>query len=205
MKEFKRLKREFFVRDTKIVAKELLGNYLVRKTKKGLIIGKIVEVEAYLGPYDKASHSYNYKKTDRTKIMYMKPGTFYIYLIYGLHFCLNVITEPEDIPCAVLIRQLYPIDGIELMIKNRNIKIGKNYKNLTDGPGKLCMALDITKRKFNGTDSCSHNSKLFFIEGEKIKDNSIFTQKRIGINYAEEDKDRLLRFTLKNKNFNVVN
>ncbi|NVM37668.1 MAG: DNA-3-methyladenine glycosylase [Candidatus Lokiarchaeota archaeon] len=199
MKEFKQLKREFFLKDTKTVAKELLGSYLVRKSSIGIMLGKIIEVEAYLGPHDKASHSYNYKKSDRTKTMNMKPGTLYIYLIYGLYHCLNVITEPESMPCAVLIRQLYPIDGIELMIKNRNTKIGKNFKNLTDGPGKLCMALNITKARFNGKNSCSNSSKLFFIKGEKIKDNSIVANKRIGINYAEEDKDRLLRFTLKNE------
>lgn len=197
MKEFKRLSRNFFIRDTRTVARELLGNYLVRITNTGLMIGKIIEVEAYLGPTDKASHSYNYKKTDRIKIMYMKPGTLYIYLIYGLYHCLNVLTEPEGMPCAVLIRQLHPIAGIELMSENRNVKIGKNFKNLTDGPGKLCMALDITKKKFNGTDSCAHNSRLFFIEGEKIKDSSIVARKRIGIDYAQEDKERLLRFMLK--------
>lgn len=197
MKEFKRLSRNFFIRDTRTVARELLGNFLVRITNTGLMIGKIIEVEAYLGPNDKASHSYNYKKTDKTKIMYMKPGILYIYLIYGLYHCLNVITEPEGMPCAVLIRQLYPVDGIELMSRNRNVKIGKKFKNLTDGPGKLCMALDITKKKFNGTDSCAHNSRLFFIEGEKIKDSSIVARKRIGIDYAQEDKERLLRFMLK--------
>jgi DNA-3-methyladenine glycosylase len=199
--ELKRLNRNFFIRDTKTVARELLGNCLVRKTSKGYMIGKIVEVEAYLGPIDKASHSFNYKKTDRTKIMYMKPGTLYVYLIYGIYYCLNVITEPKDMPCAVLIRQLYPIDGIGLMIKNRNVKIGNKFKNLSDGPGKLCMALNITKAKFNGIDSCSHSSKLFFIEGEKIPDNSVIAHKRIGIEYAEEDKNRLLRFTLKNENY----
>ncbi len=199
MKEFKQLRRDFFDRNTLTVARELLGSYLVRITSMGRMVGKIIEVEAYLGPNDKASHSYNYKKTNRTTVMYKVPGTLYIYLIYGLYHCLNVITEPEGMPCAVLIRKLHPVDGIELMSKNRNIKIRKNFKNLTDGPGKLCMALNITKTKFNGIDSCSHNSKLFFIEGEKIKDNSIFTRKRIGIDYAEEDKDRLLRFTLTNE------
>jgi DNA-3-methyladenine glycosylase len=192
-----RLDRKFFERDTKIVANDLLGKYLIRETPKGRLIGKIIEVEAYLGPNDKASHSYNYKKTERTKTMFMKPGTLYIYLIYGLYFCLNVITEPEDMPCAVLIRQLFPIDGIELMIKNRNVKIGKNYRNLIDGPGKLCLAFDITKDEFNGTDSCAVHSKLYFTEGENIKKGLITADKRIGIDYAEEDKDRLLRFSLK--------
>jgi DNA-3-methyladenine glycosylase len=201
MIESRRIKREFFARSTELVAKELLGKFLLRETRKGRMVGRITEVEAYLGPDDKASHSYNYKKTKRTNTMYMKPGTLYIYLIYGMYYCLNVITEPEGIPCAVLIRNVFPIEGIELMIENRKVKIGKNFKNLADGPGKLCMAMDITKAKFNAKDSCSTNSKLFFIEGEKIKENYIVANKRIGINYAEEDKDRLLRFTLKNERF----
>lgn len=193
---FERLDKEFFERDTKLVATDLLGKYLIRETSKGRMVGKVIEVEAYLGPKDKASHSYDNKKTDRTRVMYMKPGTLYIYLIYGLYYCLNVITEPEGIPCAVLIRQLFPINGIELMNENRNVKIGKNYRNLTDGPGKLCMALDIKKSQFNGIDSCSEDSKLFFTEGEVINKDSIIASKRIGIDYAEEDKNRLLRFTL---------
>jgi DNA-3-methyladenine glycosylase len=197
MKEFIRFERDFFAKDTIVVAKELLGNYLVRETPRGLIIGKIIEVEAYLGPEDKASHSYDYKRTDRTKVMYLKPGTFYIYLIYGLYNCLNVITEPEGMPCAVLIRQLLPVEGIDLMEQNRSIKIGTKYQNLVDGPGKLCMALDITKYNFNGKDSCHPDSKLYFAEGERISTKKIVLKKRIGIDYAEEDKDRLLRFTLK--------
>jgi DNA-3-methyladenine glycosylase len=196
MKEFIRFERDFFAKDTIVVAKELLGNYLVRETPKGLIIGKIIEVEAYLGPEDKASHSYDYRRTDRTKVMYSKPGTFYIYLIYGLYYCLNVITEPEGMPCAVLIRQLFPVEGIDLMEQNRSIKIGKNYKNLVDGPGKLCMALDIIKDNFNGKDSCNPDSKLYFAEDQRISTKKIVLKKRIGIDYAEEDKDRLLRFTL---------
>ncbi|MFX1338660.1 MAG: DNA-3-methyladenine glycosylase [Promethearchaeota archaeon] len=192
----KRLTREFFSRKTEIVAKDLLGKYLTRKTTKGDIIGKIIEVEAYLGPDDKACHCYNYKKTEKTKIMYMLPGTIYIYYIYGMYFCLNIITEPEGMPCAVFIRQLYPIEGIELMKENRKVKIGKNYKNLVDGPSKLCMAMDITKEEFNGKDSCSPNSKLFLSQGQKVNNNQIIFNKRIGIDYAEEDKDLLLRFTL---------
>jgi len=197
--DFKRLNREFFSRDTKTVAKDLLGKYLIRETEKSKIVGKIIEVEAYLGPNDKASHSYNYKKTERTKIMYGKPGTLYVYLIYGMYFCLNVITEPEEMPRAVLIRKLYPIDGIELMIENRKVNLGKNFKNLIDGPGKLCMAFNITKEEFNGKDSCSIGSRLYFTQGEKIDQKKIVKSKRIGIDYAEEDKDLLLRYTLINR------
>ena len=196
MKELNRLTREFFIRDTKTVAKDLLGKYLVRKTLSGDIIGKIIEVEAYLGPNDKACHCYNYKKTEKTKIMYENPGTIYVYYIYGMYFCFNVITEPEGMPCAVFIRKIFPIDGIELMKKNRHVRIGKNFKNLVDGPSKLCMALEITKDTFNGKDSCSPKSKLFFTEGKNIDKNSITLGKRIGIDYAEEDKELLLRFTL---------
>ena len=198
MNELNRLTREFFIRDTQTVAKEILGKCLVRKTDDGVMIGKIMEVEAYLGPNDKACHCYNYKKTEKTKVMYEKPGTFYVYYIYGMYFCLNIIAEPEGIPCAVFIRQLYPIDGIDLMKKNRPVKIGKNYKNLVDGPSKLCMALNITKNEFNGKDSCSPNSKLFFAQGEQVNNRDILLEKRIGINYAQEDKDLLLRFTVRN-------
>ena len=196
MKELNRLSKDFFIRDTKTVAKDLIGRYLIRKTKFGDAIGKIIEVEAYLGPKDKACHCYNYKKTEKTKVMYEKPGTIYVYYIYGIYFCLNVITEPEGMPCAVFIRNLFPIDGIEIMKKYRNVKVGKNFKNLLDGPSKLCMAFNITKDIFNGKDSCSPKSKLFFTEGEKIDKNMIILGKRIGIDYAEEDKDLLLRFTL---------
>jgi DNA-3-methyladenine glycosylase len=196
LKELNRLTREFFIRDTKTVAKELLGKYLVRKTLSGDIIGKIIEVEAYLGPNDKACHCYNYKKTEKTKVMYEKPGTIYVYYIYGMYFCFNVITEPEGMPCAVFIRKIFPIDGIEIMKKNRNVKVGKNFKNLVDGPSKLCMALEITKDNFNGKDSCSQKSKLFFAEGVKIDKKMITLGKRIGIDYAGEDKDLLLRFTI---------
>ena len=197
MNELRRLTRGFFSRNTVLVGKELLGKYLVRKTTKGRMIGKVIEVEAYLGPKDKACHCYNYKKTEKTKIMYMKPGTLYVYYIYGTYFCLNILTEPEGFPCSIFIRSLYPIDGIELMKDNRNVKLGKNYKNLVDGPSKLCMAMKITKEKFNGKDSCAEKAPLFFTEGEKIDDKQILLARRIGINYAEEDKDRLLRFILK--------
>ena len=196
MSEFKRLSKDFFLRDTVEVGKDLLGRSLIKKTEKGEIIGKIVEVEAYLGPKDKACHAYNNKKTEKSKVMYMKPGTFYVYYIYGVYFCFNIIAEPEGIPCAIFIRKLFPIGGIKIMKENRMVKIGRNYKNLVDGPSKLCMAFKITKEKYNGKDSCVETSKLYFAQGEKIDDKKITLNKRIGIDYAEEDKDRLLRFTL---------
>jgi DNA-3-methyladenine glycosylase len=199
LSEFNRLNTDFFSRDTVEVGKDLLGRYLIRKTAIGEMVGKIVEVEAYLGIDDKACHAYKNKRTEKTKIMFMKPGTLYIYYIYGMYFCLNVVTELEGIPCAIFVRKLYPIKGTELMIENRKAKIGKNFKNLVDGPGKLCMAFDITKEEFNGTDSCAKDSKLFFAEGNNIDNKKISLFRRIGIDYAEEDKDRLLRFALEEK------
>jgi len=196
LSELRRLSTGFFSRDTVKVGKDLLGRYLIKKTEKGDMIGKIVEVEAYLGSNDKACHAYNYKKTEKTKVMYMKPGTFYVYYIYGIYFCFNVIAEPEGIPCAIFIRKLFPIEGIKIMKENRMVKIGRNYKNLVDGPSKLCMAFKITKEKYNGQDSCPETSKLYFAQGENIEDKKVTLSKRIGIDYAEEDKDRLLRFTL---------
>ena len=196
MSELGRLTSNFFSRDTVEVAKDILGKYLIKETNKGDMIGKIIEVEAYLGPNDKACHAYNYKKTEKTKTMYLKPGTFYVYYIYGVYFCLNIITEPEGIPCAIFIRNLFPVKGMELMNENRNVKIGKNYKNLVDGPSKLCMALNITKEQYNGKDSCAEISNLYFTQGTMIEDKKVSLSKRIGIDYAEEDKDRFLRFTL---------
>ncbi|MHA1689843.1 MAG: DNA-3-methyladenine glycosylase [Promethearchaeota archaeon] len=196
MSVYNRLSRAFFSRETKTVARDLLGKYLVRITEQGDMVGKIIEVEAYLGPYDKACHSYNWKRTKRTEIMYSKPGTLYVYLIYGMYHCLNVITEKKGMPCAVLIRQLSPVKGVDLMKKNRQGKIYKNNRNLLNGPGKLCQALNITKELFNGKDSCSKDSLLFFAEGKIINQNLIESKKRVGIEYAEEDKDLLLRFTL---------
>ncbi len=196
IEKLSKLKREFFKRETTLVAKELLGKYLVRIIGNNQLIGKIIEVEAYLGPKDKASHTYDFKQTVKTEVMYQKPGTIYVYYIYGIYYCLNVITEPAGMPCAVFIRQLYPILGINVMKQNRKVKIGKNYKNLLDGPSKLCMAFGITKDEFNGTDSCSIDSKLFFTEGESVNLDEINLNKRVGIDYAEEDKDKFLRFSL---------
>ena len=196
---FKRLLCSFFEYNTRLVAEQILGKFLVRETEEGKIVGKIIEVEAYLGINDKASHCFGSKRTEKTKIMYMKPGTLYVYYIYGTNFCLNVITEPIGIPCAIFIRKLYPIEGIDLMKKNRHVSIGKNFKNLVDGPSKLCQALNITKELFNGKDSCSLDSKLYFAEGLEKEQYRISLEKRIGIDYAEEDKDKLLRFIYSTK------
>ena len=190
------LKPDFYARDTVDVARALLGCVLETRIGGELAAGRITEVEAYTGPDDPAAHGYGNRRTARNEAMFGPPGRSYVYFIYGMYYCLNVVTEPEAIPCAVLIRQLFPLEGIEIMKKNRDVKIGKNFKNLLDGPGKLCMAFDIDKEKFNGSDSCRQNSKLFFAEGEAVNENKIIQKMRIGIDYSGNDKNLLLRFIL---------
>lgn len=166
------LKRNFFNRDTVIVAKELLGKYLCRKVGSKIVRVKITETEAYCGMKDKACHA-SKGLTPRTKIMFGSPGHAYIYMIYGMYYCLNFVTEEKGNPSAVLIR------GVE---------------NL-NGPGKLCRELKIDK-KLNGVDICK--SKELWIESvswqTKEKPPVIKRGKRIGVDYAGKWKDKLWRF-----------
>lgn len=197
-----KLSREFYARDTLIVAKDLLGKILVHKTEDSVLKGKIVEVEAYLGLEDKAAHSYGGRKTERVRAMYGIPGTAYVYIIYGMHYCLNVVAKKEGVPEGVLLRGIEPIEGLEEMCVNR---FGKPYgelsnyqkKNLTNGPGKLTKALNID-RSYNMEDLCGDS--LYLLEGDQ-EDFHIVETTRIGIDYAEEAKDYPYRFYIKgNKN-----
>lgn len=197
----KKLEREFYKRNTLIVAKELLGKHLVHEYEGNKLISKIVEVEAYMGVEDKAAHSYGGRRTERTEVMYKEGGYAYVFQIYGMYYCVNVVTSEKEIPQAVLIRGLEPIEGLETMSVNR---YGKRYeeltnyqkKNLTNGPGKLCMAMNIDK-KLNGEDLCKEN---LYILDNKEKFN-IVTSKRINIDYAEEAKDYLWRFYIKDNKY----
>ena len=194
-----KLNRSFYDRDTVTVSRELLGKVLVHKINDKVIKGKIVEVEAYKGLEDKAAHSYHGKITDRVKVMYGEPGYAYVFIIYGMYNCINVVTRESGIPEAVLIRGLEPIEGFDFMSMNRYKKdymsLSKKQKtNLTNGPGKLCIAMDID-RSNNGEDLCG--SKLYIEEGEDDFF-EIHISKRIGIDYAEEAKDFLWRFSIKN-------
>lgn len=190
-----KLNRKFYSRDTLLVAEELLGKVLVHNQNNKVLKGKIVETEAYLGVIDKAAHSYGGKRTKRVETMYGPPGIAYVYIIYGMYYCLNTITRKEGIPEGVLIRAIEPLEEIDIMARNRfgkKVEEFTNYerKNFTNGPGKLCMALDIDKR-LDMEDLCGN--KLYIEEGEKEKFN-IVKAKRIGIDYAEEAKDYLYRF-----------
>ena len=145
-----KLRREFYNRDTITVAKDLLGKCLVHASDEGKTIGKIVEVEAYIGPDDVASHAYKGLYSKRTQVQFGPGGYAYIYLIYGMYYCFNVVTNFPNHPEVVLIRALEPVVGLELMEK----RIGTNkLAGLCNGPGKLCKSMGIIKKHY-GTDLC---------------------------------------------------
>lgn len=203
-----KLAKEFYKREALDVAKDLLGKILVREKDGKVIKGKIVEVEAYIGPDDKGAHTYKNKRTKRTEAMFGEAGRTYIYLIYGMYNCINAVTNEIDKPEAVLIRALEPVSGLSTMAKNRYDKdledlSKKQINNLTDGPGKLCMALEID-RSLNKEDL---NGNKVYIEYPEVKEDfTILKSKRVGIDYAQEAIDYLWRFYIKdNKYVSVTN
>ncbi|MBP1925937.1 DNA-3-methyladenine glycosylase [Sedimentibacter acidaminivorans] len=192
----KKLTREFYNRDTLKVASELIGKILVREYGGDILSARIVETEAYIGAIDKASHCYK-GETDRTKVMFGPPGYAYVYLIYGMYYCFNVVTEGEGCGSGVLIRGIEPIENIEIMSFNRYGKRLKDItkqqlKNISNGPGKLCKALNISKNE-NKLDLTK--DELYIID-DGFKDFNLERSKRINIDYAEEAKDFLWRFTM---------
>ncbi len=178
----KKLSREFYDRDTTVVAQELLGKLLVRQAGGVERIGRIVEVEAYLGEHDLAAHS-SKGLTARTKTMFGPPGHAYVYFIYGMYFCMNVVTEGEGHASAVLLRALEPV---------------KNVAGRTQGPGLLCRALDIDRR-LNGHDLLSDDFHL--ADPETAGRITIVKRPRIGVDYAKHWARRRLRFYLKGNPF----
>ncbi len=186
----KTLPRSFYARDTREVARNLLGRILSCKTLEGTAKGRIVETEAYYGDQDPASHAHR-GKTPRSKIMWGRAGVAYVYFVYGMHHMLNLVTEREGIPGAILIRALEPVEGIELMKKRRKTQI---IKNLTNSPGKLTQALGITT-KDNGVALA--DSHLWVEEGRPEKFDIVSTQ-RIGIKVGKNLK---LRFYIKGNEY----
>lgn len=195
-----KLSRDFYDRDARIVAEKLLGKVLVRKYDNKIIKVRIIETEAYIGEIDKASHGYGGKITPRTKIMFGPPGYTYVYLIYGMYYCLNFVTDGEGICSAVLIRGVKPLENINEMCINRYDKSleglsKRQIRNLSDGPGKLCNALKITK-KHNGTDLTGDE---IYVENDGFEGFNIKKTKRINVDYAEEAKDFLWRYIIYKK------
>ena len=177
-----KLPRNFYDRDTILVAQELLGKLLVHQSGVVERIGKIVEVEAYLGEHDLAAHS-SKGLTERTKTMFGPPGHAYVYFIYGMHHCMNVVTEREGHASAVLLRAVEPV---------------KNLEGRTQGPGLLCRALKIDRR-LNAHDLLSDD--FFIAEPETAGKIPIVKRPRIGVDYAKHWAKRRLRFYIKGNPF----
>jgi len=173
-----KLPRTFYDRDTIAVARELLGKYLVHASGGVERIGRIVEAEAYLGPHDRAAHSAR-GLTERTKIMFGPPGHAYVYLIYGMYYCMNVVTQPEGVAAAVLLRAVEPVQNID---------------GRTQGPGLLCRAMHIDNR-LNGHDLLSND--FYLADRGTPADFAIVKRPRIGVDYAGPWAKRLLRFYIK--------
>jgi len=178
----RKLPRSFYDRDTIVVARELLGKYLVHKSRHTERVGRIVEAEAYLGPHDLAAHSAR-GLTERTKIMFGPPGHAYVYLIYGVYYCMNVVTEREGHASAVLLRAIEPV---------------KNIEGRTQGPGLLCNALRIDKR-LNAHDLLSDD--FYIAAPPKTDPFAIVKRPRIGVDYARHWAKRHLRFYIKDNPF----
>ncbi len=179
---------KFYERDTLIVARELLGQKLVRIIKGVRLSGRIVEVEAYKGLEDQASHAAR-GWTPRNAVMFGPPGHAYVYFTYGMYYCLNVVTEPEGVPAAILIRAIAPMEGIEVMRQNRP---GRSDEELTSGPGKLCQALQIG-RSLNGVP-LTPASGLFIEQDHAPAAGQISTSPRIGVRGDESARSAPWRF-----------
>jgi len=190
-KKEKILKRSFFERDTVLVAEELLGKVLVHKYNNILVSGRIVETEAYCGSDDLASHA-AHKKSKRNSVMFGPVGHAYIYLIYGLHTCINVVARaPEAAAGAVLIRALEPLEAIEFIEKQRNVR--QSY-NLTNGPGKIGQAFGISLND-TGVDMTNKEGHLYILDAPALSQNNYTCSKRIGIT---KNPDVLWRFFILN-------
>ena len=194
---------EFFRQNAITVARNLLGKYLVREYDGKKIITKIVETEAYMGIEDKAAHVFGDKRTERTEPLYQDGGHIYVYLIYGMYHCLNISANIEGIPECVLIRAIEPVSEIDEISQNRYSKDYKDLssyqkKNICNGPGKLCKALKIDK---NLNFESILGNKLYIIDNVNLDNENnqfeIIESKRVNIDYAEEAKDYLWRYYIK--------
>jgi DNA-3-methyladenine glycosylase len=187
------LPREFYDRDPRRVCRELLGKVLVRTERRKYVTARIVEVEAYLGKNDGASHSF-IGRTARNAVLFGPPGFAYVYFIYGTHYCLNVSCLPDGVAGGILFRAAEPLEGIKAMAKARGVALNgvRDLRNLTSGPGRLAEAFGITRERDNEKDLALSDSDLFIADdGYRVK--RILTTKRIGITKAAE---RPLRYVI---------
>lgn len=178
------LPRDFYNRDPRHVGPDLLGKVLVRRTGRARLVGRIVEVEAYLGADDAAAHA-SIGKTARNAVLFGPPGYAYVYFIYGNHFCLNVSCLPDGIPGGILFRSLEPLTGVAVMSKLRGIKAGSDLRLLTSGPGRLAAGFGITRERDNGKALTSSRSDLYIADDGSHRP-PVLTTKRIGVTKAAE-------------------
>jgi DNA-3-methyladenine glycosylase len=188
------LPRAFYLQPTLRVARALLGKLLVHESREGLASGRIVEVEAYRGPRDRAAHSYGGHRSARNEAMWGPSGHAYVYLIYGLHHCLNVVTQEPGVPEAVLIRALEPIAGEALMRRRRGLDPGAPPWRLCRGPGALCQALGID-RTLDRADLC--RGRLRLLDAAPVPARLVARTPRIGVDYAGGDATHPWRFVLR--------
>lgn len=188
---FRLFSREFFARETKVAAREVLGKLLVRVSEHGLLLlAKIVETEAYLGEHDPAAHA-SFGRTKRTEVLYGEPGHAHVYQLHRYH-CLNFVAEPAGSPGCVLLRAVEPLEGIEVMRRLRDTTQAR-VTEIANGPGKLCQAMEIDMAIY-GADLVSPRSSLQVWESPAEEEQDVETSCRIGIKKAA---DWELRFTLK--------
>ena len=197
-KPWQPIPRQFFLDPPELVAPQLLGKLLARRTSAGWLAGRIVEVEAYLGPHitatpDPAAHSFR-GVTERNRVMFGPPGHAYVYFIYGMYYCVNVTCEPVGKAGCILIRALEPVLGEAQMAVNRGLAAGVSAARLTGGPGRLCQALEITRPEHNGLDLLDAKSPLQ-LRLDEFALAPYETTPRIGIRHAA---DLPLRFALVN-------
>ncbi len=187
------LNREFYERPTLQVARDLLGMRLVRLDQGRRLSGIIVEAEAYRGEEDQGCHC-RAGLTPRTRVMYGPAGHAYVYFTYGMHWMLNFVTEPAGFPAAVLIRSVMMEEGLELVSTRRN---GQPPQHWTDGPAKLCQALNIDQR-LNGADLCDPEAELFVTTGHQFPDSAVSIGPRVGLTTVPEPwKSVPWRFVIK--------
>jgi DNA-3-methyladenine glycosylase len=192
-----KLPRAFYTRPNVLtIARDLLGKLLVVPDEDGRrVSGMIVEVEAYRGPEDRASHAFGGRRTKRTETMYREGGNAYVYFVYGMYYQFNVVCNVPDIPHAILVRALEPVEGIELMRERRH---RQPDHNLTNGPGKLCIALNID-RALNGADLLG--DRVWIEDYQSVPARRIAKGPRIGIDYAQEWIDKPWRFWIRDNSY----
>lgn len=193
MPPFSSLSRAFFERPSEQVARDLLGRFLVRELADERLVLKLVEVEAYLGPGDRAAHTWGGRRTARVRSMYLGGGHAYVYRIYGLHHCLNVVTGRPGDGTAVLLRAGEAIEGGERMAGRRRLGASPRPGELAGGPGKLCQAL-VVDRDLDGVSLLA--GVLRIVAGEPVDDAAVVRGPRVGVDYAGEAASWPLRFAL---------